>query len=95
LTKYERAFPPIALTHILESAKLKNEGRYQNESSWEVEPSAGFLDCVLEGANSKNLKEIIVVVVCNGGGLGKEDIVNCFLSFGAGKFAHNHVYNVC
>jgi hypothetical protein len=25
-TKYEKAFPPIALTHFLKSAKLKNEG---------------------------------------------------------------------
>jgi hypothetical protein len=50
---------------------------------------------VLEGANSKNLIKIIVVVVYNGGGLGKEDTANRFLSFGACKFACNHVYNVC
>jgi hypothetical protein len=39
--------------------------------NWSHVPILISLDRVLEGKNSKNLIKIIMVVVCNGGGLGK------------------------
>ncbi len=34
------------------------------------------LDHVIDGANSKTLTKVSMVAMCNGGGLGKEDIAN-------------------
>jgi len=50
------------------------------------------LDHVLKGENSKNLTKITMAIVCNGGGLGKENIAKRHLSFGTNKFACNNVY---
>jgi len=53
------------------------------------------LDHVIEGENSKTLTKVSMDAMCNHGGLGKEDITNYLLPFGARKFVCKHVCNVC
>jgi len=53
------------------------------------------LDHVIEATNSKTITKVSMAAMCNHGGLGKEDITNYLLPFGARKFVCKHVCNVC